>query len=103
MPELQQRSAGCRRSAHRPDIPRGVAVGTSAEQVEQWLSASGFTKVQAEREELGPTPAPLVSRPKQASTPSGPTASGAGQRREGDRVRANRRPSRWRSSAAMGG
>ena len=29
--------------------------GTSAEQVEQWLSASGFTKVQAEREAATPT------------------------------------------------
>ena len=31
-------------------FPVELPAGTSAEQVEQWLSASGFTKVQAERE-----------------------------------------------------
>ena len=32
-----------------------MPANTSAEQVEQWLSASGFTKVQAEREVATPT------------------------------------------------
>ena len=31
-------------------FPVELPANTSAEQVEQWLSASGFTKVQAERE-----------------------------------------------------
>ncbi|MBS0507498.1 MAG: excinuclease ABC subunit A, partial [Proteobacteria bacterium] len=34
-------------------FPVALPAGTSAEQVEQWLSASGFTKVQAEREQDG--------------------------------------------------
>ena len=36
-------------------FPVELPIGTSAEQVEQWLSASGFTKVQAEREVATPT------------------------------------------------
>ena len=36
-------------------FPVELPGGTSAEQVEQWLSASGFTKVQAEREVATPT------------------------------------------------
>ncbi|MDD2545791.1 MAG: excinuclease ABC subunit UvrA [Burkholderiaceae bacterium] len=36
-------------------FPVELPAGTSAEQVEQWLSASGFTKVQAEREVGTPT------------------------------------------------
>jgi excinuclease ABC subunit A len=36
-------------------FPVELPAGTSAEQVEQWLSASGFTKVQAEREVATPT------------------------------------------------
>src|SRR5690606_22747130 len=50
--ELQQRCA-----ADDPRIvltfPVELPANTSAEQVEQWLSASGFTKVQAEREYEG--------------------------------------------------
>jgi len=53
--ELQQRSA----TAGDPRIvltfPVELPANTSAEQVEQWLSASGFTKVQAEREVATPT------------------------------------------------
>jgi excinuclease ABC subunit A len=51
--ELQQRCA----SAGDPRIvltfPVELPANTSPEQVEQWLSASGFTKVQAEREQSG--------------------------------------------------
>jgi len=51
--ELQQRCA----SAGDPRIvltfPVELPANTSPEQVEQWLSASGFTKVQAEREQGG--------------------------------------------------
>ncbi len=51
--ELQQRCA----SAGDPRIvltfPVELPANTSPEQVEQWLSASGFTKVQAEREQDG--------------------------------------------------
>ena len=51
--ELQQRCA----SAGDPRIvltfPVELPADTSPEQVEQWLSASGFTKVQAEREQGG--------------------------------------------------
>ena len=36
-------------------FPVELPANTSAEQVEQWLSASGFTKVQAEREVATPT------------------------------------------------
>ncbi|HNZ91952.1 MAG TPA: excinuclease ABC subunit A, partial [Acidovorax sp.] len=55
-------------------FPVELPANTSAEQVEQWLSASGFTKVQAEREEARPTglrTSAAPGRPKQASTPSG--------------------------------
>ena len=36
-------------------FPVELPGNTTAEQVEQWLSASGFTKVQAEREVATPT------------------------------------------------
>ncbi|MDN3922486.1 excinuclease ABC subunit UvrA [Roseateles violae] len=36
-------------------FPVELPAGTSAEQVEQWLAASGFTRVQAEREIASPT------------------------------------------------
>ena len=36
-------------------FPVELPVSTSAEEVEQWLSASGFTRVQAEREVASPT------------------------------------------------
>ena len=46
-------------AAHDPRVvvtfPVELPANTSAEQVEQWLSASGFTKVQAEREVATPT------------------------------------------------
>jgi excinuclease ABC subunit A len=48
--ELQQRAPNGRPAAGR-DLPgRTAGQHQRAEQVEQWLSASGFTKVQAERE-----------------------------------------------------
>jgi excinuclease ABC subunit A len=53
-------------------FPVELPANTSAEEVAQWLSASGFTKVQAQREVAsvsGPSVAP--GRPKQASAPSG--------------------------------
>ncbi|MBK7509963.1 MAG: excinuclease ABC subunit UvrA [Comamonadaceae bacterium] len=49
-----------RRSAERDEprlvltFPVELPANTSAEQLEQWLSASGFTRVQAEREEVRP-------------------------------------------------
>ncbi|MDO5691958.1 MAG: excinuclease ABC subunit A [Pseudomonadota bacterium] len=47
-----------------------LPVGTLADEVQQWLSASGFTRVQAEREATSAAP----GRPKQASAPSGGSA-----------------------------
>ena len=52
--ELQQRCAG-RDGRLVLTFPVELPANTSAEQVEQWLSASGFTKVQAEREVATPT------------------------------------------------
>ena len=55
-------------------FPVELPAGTPPEQIEQWLSASGFTKVQAEREEVrpvGPRTSAVPGRPKQASAPSG--------------------------------
>ncbi|MDR6768090.1 excinuclease ABC subunit A [Acidovorax delafieldii] len=53
--ELQQRSAAAGDPRIVLTFPVELPGGTSAEQVEQWLSASGFTKVQAEREAGTPT------------------------------------------------
>ncbi len=53
--ELQQRSAAAGDPRIVLTFPVELPGGTSAEQVEQWLSASGFTKVQAEREVGTPT------------------------------------------------
>ena len=78
-----------RRSAERDEprlvltFPVELPANTSAEQLEQWLSASGFTRVQAEREEVrpvGPRTSAVPGRPKQASAPSGgsePRAAGS--------------------------
>ncbi|MBS0450761.1 MAG: ATP-binding cassette domain-containing protein [Proteobacteria bacterium] len=52
-------------------FPVELPGGTSAEEVEQWLSASGFTRVQAEREEVRPHTSAAPGRSKQASAPSG--------------------------------
>jgi len=55
-------------------FPVELPANTSAEEVEQWLSASGFTRVQAEREVAKPAqvdPSAAPGRPKQASAPSG--------------------------------
>ena len=53
-PESIYEQLVARTQAHDPRIvitfPVELPANTSAEQVEQWLSASGFTKVQAERE-----------------------------------------------------
>ncbi|MBV7456121.1 excinuclease ABC subunit UvrA [Acidovorax sp. sif1233] len=48
--ELQRRGAEAGDPRIVLTFPVELPGGTSAEQVEQWLSASGFTKVQAERE-----------------------------------------------------
>ena len=72
--ELQRRSAEAGDPRIVLTFPVELPANTSAEQVEQWLSASGFTKVQAEREEvrpIGPRTSAAPARPKQASTPSG--------------------------------
>ena len=53
-------------------FPVELPASTTPEEIEQWLSVSGFTKVQAQREVAsvsGPSVAP--GRPKQASAPSG--------------------------------
>ncbi|MFN4031517.1 MAG: excinuclease ABC subunit UvrA [Acidovorax temperans] len=53
--ELQRRSAEAGDPRIVLTFPVELPANTSAEQVEQWLSASGFTKVQAEREVATPT------------------------------------------------
>ena len=53
--ELQRRSAEAGDPRVVLTFPVELPGATSAEQVEQWLSASGFTKVQAEREVATPT------------------------------------------------
>ncbi len=53
--ELQHRSAEAGDPRIVLTFPVELPANTSAEQVEQWLSASGFTKVQAEREVATPT------------------------------------------------
>jgi excinuclease ABC subunit A len=55
-------------------FPVELPGGTSEEEIAQWLSASGFTKVQAVREvatPAGPRTSAAPGRPKQASVPSG--------------------------------
>jgi excinuclease ABC subunit A len=53
--ELAQRAAKAGDPRLYLTFPVELPANTSAEQVEQWLSASGFTKVQAEREVATPT------------------------------------------------
>ncbi len=53
--ELQRRCAAAGDPRIVLTFPVELPANTSAEQVEQWLSASGFTKVQAEREMATPT------------------------------------------------
>ncbi|PIT81329.1 excinuclease ABC subunit UvrA [Limnohabitans sp. 15K] len=53
--ELAQRAAQAVDPRLYLTFPVELPANTSAEQVEQWLSASGFTKVQAEREVATPT------------------------------------------------
>ena len=53
--ELAQRAAQAGDPRLYLTFPVELPGNTSAEQVEQWLSASGFTKVQAEREVATPT------------------------------------------------
>ena len=58
-------------------FPVELPGGTSADEVEQWLAASGFTRVQAEREVASPT-GPRTSPagpPRGASAPSGGSAA----------------------------
>ncbi|MDA8453842.1 excinuclease ABC subunit A [Acidovorax sp. GBBC 3334] len=81
--ELQRRCAEAGDPRVVLTFPVELPANTSAEQVEQWLSASGFTKVQAEREEArpaGPRTSAAPGRPRQASAPSGgsePRAAGS--------------------------
>jgi excinuclease ABC subunit A len=97
-----------RRSAERDEprlvltFPVELPANTSAEQLEQWLSASGFTRVQAEREEVrpvGPRTSAVPGRPKQASGGAWgwsrcwtwwPTASGSGRWKRPARGRGDR-------------
>jgi excinuclease ABC subunit A len=53
--ELAQRAAQAQDPRLYLAFPVELPANTSAEQVSQWLSASGFTKVQAEREVATPT------------------------------------------------
>ncbi len=53
--ELQRRCAAEGDPRIVLTFPVELPAGTTAEQLEQWLSASGFTKVQAEREVATPT------------------------------------------------
>jgi excinuclease ABC subunit A len=53
--ELQRRAAQAGDPRLYLTFPVELPANTSAEQVEQWLSASGFTRVQAEREVATPT------------------------------------------------
>ncbi len=53
--ELQRRAAQAGDPRLYLTFPVELPSNTTAEQVEQWLSASGFTKVQAEREVATPT------------------------------------------------
>jgi excinuclease ABC subunit A len=53
--ELQRRATEASDPRLYLTFPVELPANTSAEQVEQWLSASGFTKVQAEREVATPT------------------------------------------------
>ena len=59
--ELQQRAAAAGNPRLALTFPVALPVGTSREEIEQWLSASGFTKIQAERE---------VAVPGQAAAPA---------------------------------
>ncbi len=72
--ELQKRAADAGDPRLVLTFPVELPANTSREEIEQWLSASGFTKVQAEREvatPAGPRTSAAPGRPKQASAPSG--------------------------------
>ncbi|KQP14240.1 excinuclease ABC subunit UvrA [Pseudorhodoferax sp. Leaf267] len=53
--ELQRRAAAAGDPRLAVTFPVELPAGTTAEQVAEWLSASGFTRVQAEREVATPT------------------------------------------------
>ena len=72
-------------------FPVELPANTSAEQVEQWLSASGFTKVQAERERGEPARKVLD------------VVADRFRLGNAEKARAWSRRLRWRSSAAAGG
>ncbi len=63
-------------------FPVELPAHTSAEQLAQWLLASGFTKIQAERDVEGVTSA-APGRPKQAGAPSGERGGRQDPRRRG--------------------
>jgi excinuclease ABC subunit A len=113
-PETIYAELQLRRSAERDEprlvltFPVELPANTSAEQLEQWLSASGFTRVQAERRPVGARTSAVPGRPKQASGERGDgQGAGRGGRplpdRAGRKGAAWSRRSRWRSSAAPAG
>ncbi|MEK9951629.1 MAG: excinuclease ABC subunit UvrA, partial [Curvibacter sp.] len=72
--ELQRRAAEAGDPRLVLTFPVELPGNTSREEIEQWLSASGFTRIQAERETAtpaGPRTSAASGRPKQASAPSG--------------------------------
>ncbi len=78
--ELRKRAAETRDPRLVLTFPVELPANTSREEIEQWLSASGFTKVQAEREmatPAGPRTSAAPGRPKQASAPSGGSEDGS--------------------------
>ena len=56
-------------------FPVELPANTTPEEIEQWLSVSGFTKVQAQREVASPGDAAAPGRPKQGTAPTGGSAA----------------------------
>ncbi|WP_225780814.1 excinuclease ABC subunit UvrA [Xenophilus sp. Marseille-Q4582] len=74
--ELRQRAEAAGDPRLVVTFPVELPGSTTEAEIEQWLSASGFTRVQARREEprayeSGPRTSAAPGRPKQASAPSG--------------------------------
>ena len=86
-----------RRAAERPSAPRLVLTfpvelpgNTTQEEVTQWLSASGFTRVHAEREEAratGPAKAPAAAKASKATKTTPATGAAAAAKTGGGTVK----------------
>jgi len=75
--ELQQRCGGLNDPRLVVTFPVELPASTTPEEIEQWLSASGYTRVQAERvvQRAAPVPDAKAAKPTKSKTTKGVAAS----------------------------